>query len=342
MKTSKSFFKKILIWVFTSIIVITGIIIFFQISPWLDSILIRHEFNENARRVSEEMEPFLPSDIASFYDLQYRENDKDALLDVHFPDSISTTCQILPTIVWIHGGAWVSGSKENVANYCKMLAGKGFTVAAIDYSVAPEHTYPTPVIQANAALDYLNKNRAGLHIDPSSIIIAGDSGGAQIAAQLANIISEPSYAAKFNIKSALKRDQLLAVLLFCGIYDLNDMNQDDLDNGFLRTILWAYTGSKNFKNNPELASFSVADYVTSTFPTAFISVGNGDPLASQSYIFAKKLARLNVKVDTLFFSNKYQPLLPHEYQLDYNTIAGKMAFEKETSFLSSIVKKQKN
>ncbi|PWN57950.1 alpha/beta hydrolase [Chryseobacterium viscerum] len=345
MKINKNFIKIILISIFTTIIIVAGIAIFFQISPWPDSILIRHTFNENGRRVSEEIEPFLPSEIGSLYDLEYIENDKDALLDVHFPDSISTTGQMLPTIVWIHGGAWVSGSKEIVANYCKMLAGKGFTVVAIDYSVAPEYTYPTPVIQGNKALDYLNKNCADLHIDPCSIIIAGDSGGAQIAAQLANIISEPSYAAKFDIKAAVKREQLLAVLLFGGAYDLNDMKLADLessDNGFLRTVLWAYTGSKNFNDDPELISASVSDYVTDTFPPAFISVGNGNPLASQSYIFARKLAGLNVKVDTLFFSNNYKPLLSHEYQFDYKTADGKMAFGKSVAFLSSIVKNHRD
>ncbi|SMO71926.1 Acetyl esterase/lipase [Chryseobacterium rhizoplanae] len=342
MKTNEHKIRRVLVWTLTTIIMIAaGIFIFSQISPWPRSLLIRHELNENGRRQSEELEPFLHSEISTVYDLNYRENDKEALLDVHFPDSISTTVEKLPTIVWIHGGGWVSGSKEIVGNYCRMLAGKGYTVAAIDYSVAPEYTYPTPVIQANAALDYLNKNFATLHIDSGSMIIAGDSGGAQIAAQLANIISEPAYAAKFNIKSALKREQLRAVLLFCGAYDLNDIKQADSrgpGKDFLRTVFWAYTGTRNFIHDPEVATASVADYVTPAFPPAFISVGNADPLASQSYMFARKLARLNVKVDTLFFPNNYKPLLPHEYQFDFNNAAGKMALEKATAFLSSTVK----
>ncbi|MBT2623685.1 alpha/beta hydrolase [Chryseobacterium sp. ISL-6] len=317
---------KILTWDFTTIIVIApGIFISFQVSSWPDTLLIRHAFNKNCRRVSEAMEPFLPSGINRLYDLRYMDNDKDALLDVHFPDSISTTDDVLPTIAWIHGGSWISGSKENVANYCKMLAGKGFTVVAINYSVASEYTYPTLVIQANAALDYLNRNGTALR----SISIARDFGGAQVAAQLANIISQPSYTSMPNIKSLLKREQLRAILLFCGAYDINDIKEVDL-NGlykrFLKTALWAYSGMKNFTTDP-------------AFPPAFISVGNADPLASQSYAFARKLTRLNIKVDTLFFTTNYTPLLPYEYQFDFSYPARKMALEEAIAFLSSTLKK---
>ncbi|UCA61815.1 alpha/beta hydrolase [Chryseobacterium rhizoplanae] len=338
--------RRGLLWTITTIVIIaSAIFIFFLVSPWPDAILLRHKFNENSKIVSEKLEPFVPSEVSTMYDLHYIPDDKDAIFDVHFPDSISTTDQVLPTIVWIHGGGWVSGSKEDVANYCRILSGKGYTVVAIDYSLAPEFKYPTPVIQANIALDYLNINADNLHIDPSSIIIGGDSGGAHIAAQLANIISEPQYAAKFHIKSSLQRQQLKGVLLFCGAYDINDLKQADLTSphqDFLKTALWAYTGTKDFIHNPELATASVADYVTATFPPSFITVGNADPLARQSYAFARKLSRLNVRVDTLFFPQNYKPSLCHEYQFNFNSPAGKMAMEKTAAFLSSAVKKQEH
>ncbi|MBP1164543.1 acetyl esterase/lipase [Chryseobacterium bernardetii] len=79
------------------------------------------------------------------------------------------------------------------------------------------------------------------------------------------------------------------------------MNLNGFDKDFLGTVFWVYTGTKNFKNDPGVETDSVADYVTSTFPPAFINVGNADLLARQSYAFARKFTRLNVKVDTLFF-----------------------------------------
>ena len=49
--------------------------------------------------------------------------------------------------------------------------------------------YPTPILQVNAALAFLEKNEARLHVDASKLFLAGDLAGAQIAAQLAAVIS---------------------------------------------------------------------------------------------------------------------------------------------------------
>ncbi|MFS4432245.1 alpha/beta hydrolase [Chryseobacterium sp. S90] len=332
--------KRILIKLFACLIILGGgSFIFCQISPWPEAMLIRLAFNKNGKKTAKALQPFVPTGIATISNLQYQKDDKDAYLDVYYPQSLIRIRKILPTIMWIHGGGWVSGSKENVANYCKILAGKGFTVVAINYSIAPEHTYPTPVIQANQALDYLINNNKTLHVDPDSIIIAGDSGGAHIAAQLANIISEPSYATEMKMFPSITRPQLSGVILFCGAYDLKQVDFEGKYKGFLKTVLWAYTGTEDFLTDPRIAPASVLNYVTSTFPPTFISVGNGDPLSNQSHSLARKLVQMNVKVDTLFYSTDYSPVLPHEYQFNLKGDEGKKALEKVSAFLSSAVKK---
>jgi len=109
--------------------------------------------------------------------------------------------------------------------------------------------------------------------------------------------------------------------------------------GFLKTVLWAYTGTEDFLTDPKIAPASVYNYISSTFPPAFISVGNGDPLANQSYSLARKLVQNNVKVDTLFYPKDYNPILPHEYQFNLKGEAGKKALDKVSTFLSSGIKK---
>ncbi|UZM97663.1 carboxylesterase family protein [Lysinibacillus sp. MHQ-1] len=43
----------------------------------------------------------------------------------------------LPVIMWIHGGAFVSGSKEQTQEYGMALANEGYVVANINYAIAP-------------------------------------------------------------------------------------------------------------------------------------------------------------------------------------------------------------
>ena len=111
--------------------------------------------------------------VESSLNEQYRPNDKGACLDVYYPSSIKDTAKTLPTVVWVHGGAFISGDKADIANYAKILASRNYTVVSVGYSLAPEKHYPTPIFQVNDALAYLDRNAVRLHIDSNRYILAG-------------------------------------------------------------------------------------------------------------------------------------------------------------------------
>ena len=200
---------KALGWTFGVLAVLTLVIyIAFQVSPWPNSLLIRYEFTKGAERTSKALERFVPDNIVSVDNQQYRPNDADGRLDVFYPKG---TDKQLPTIVWIHGGGWVSGDKDEVDNYLKILASKGFTTVGVDYTIAPEAQYPTPLFEVNDALKYIQDNAERLNIDSNKIVLAGDSAGSQITAQVANAITSPDYASKLGMQPTLEASKLRAV-----------------------------------------------------------------------------------------------------------------------------------
>ena len=69
---------------------------------------------------------------------------------------------------------------------------------------------------------FLGKNAAGLHVDASKLFLAGDLTGAQIAAQLAAVITNSPYAKQMGVTPSIDRHQLKGVILHCGLYDLRD------------------------------------------------------------------------------------------------------------------------
>ena len=75
------------------------------------------------QKASQALEKHVPPALSAQLNEHYDPSDPDALLDVFYPSAIAD--KPLPTIVWVHGGGWISGSKDDIANYGKVLAGKG-------------------------------------------------------------------------------------------------------------------------------------------------------------------------------------------------------------------------
>lgn len=329
--------QKVLLWIAGSIIgLVVAVYIAFQVSPWPSALLIRWAFDQNAKERVAALQKYIPTDVSEQLNQQYRAGDRDAYLDVYYPSAAGANDK-LPTIVWVHGGGWISGDKKDVAPYLKILASKGYTVIGINYSIAPEKQYPTPVIQTNEALDYIQNQATAFHVDTNQIFLAGDSAGSHIAAQIAAITTNPQYAEVMKQQPALRAEQLAGMLLNCGAYDLALVNaQGDTEGAkLLRTFLWAYSGDKNFMQDPDLANASVIDHVTASFPPTFITAGNDDPLLPQSVAFAQKLQALGVQVDSLFYARDFSPGLQHEYQFDLSTQSGQEALQRMEAFVTA-------
>lgn len=319
--------------------------------------VIRAVFQSNAAKVKTVMEEYAPkSGVDSVLNVTYAET-PDSQLDVFYPTG---TDKPLGTIIWTHGGAWVSGSKDNDTPYFQILASHGYTVIGLNYGYGPEHTYPYAVYQLNDALAFIVKNAETYHVDPTKLIMAGDSAGAQLTAQLAAAITDPTYATVISslpntnihtLTPAITPEQLRGVILNCGIYDMAAMiaspdqsNTASSTESWVTkllvwgndTSLWAYTGTRDLQNSVALSQMSSINYVTSKFPATYISGGNADPLTdAQSKPMAAKLTALGVSVDSLFWPATETPPLPHEYQFKLNLAAAQTALTRTLAFVAA-------
>ena len=331
--------KKAIIKFFILIVLLISLVVIsFKLSPYPSAWIIRHAFDKEAEKVNIALEKHVPKNITSKLDIIYNPNDSDAKLDLYFPENKNDS---MPIIIWTHGGGWISGNKSQIGNYCKILASNGFVVASIDYSIAPENNYPKPVAQLNEALGFLHKNAKKYAINSNQFFLAGDSGGSHIAAQVATIITSEAYAEKMQIQPAIPKKDLAGMLLYCGPFDTQKVNLNGDFGVFLKTVLWSYSGDKNFMENQNFKTASVINYVTKDFPPTYISVGNADPLETHSKELANKLENLNVAVERLFFEAEYEPKLPHEYQFNLETEAGKTALKKSITFCKQTIASRK-
>lgn len=320
-------------WLIGSLLVLGLVAIAFEVSPRPSVMIVRAIFDHGAGEASRKLLAHVPVSIVTDT-LRYDDADPDAWLDIH---RLQSGVVAGPTVVWIHGGGFVSGRRSDITNYTKVLAGKGFTVVNLDYTIAPEAHYPKPIRQVNRALAYLTRNANRLGIDSNRFVLAGDSAGAQIAAQSSAVISNPAYGQLLGIQPEVRPDQLAGALLYCGVYDISGMGKNGGILGwFVGSAGWAYSGKRNWREDAQFRTMSVAEHLTRAFPPAFISAGNADPLTPQSVELAKALAHADIPVETLMFPTDYMPPLGHEYQFDLNGSAGKLALEKSVAWLRQL------
>jgi arylformamidase len=87
-----------------------------------------------------------------------------------------------PVLVYIHGGYWRSGAKEDNANFVPAFTTRGATVVLVEYDLCPQVTVTDIVRQTRAAIGWTLKNILRYGADPSKVYISGHSAGGQLTA----------------------------------------------------------------------------------------------------------------------------------------------------------------
>ena len=107
---------------------------------------------------------------------------------------------VLPGIVFFHGGGWVAGNLDSHDTLCRALCHhSGARVVAVDYRLAPEHRFPAAILDAVAALEWVAGHAGQFAIDPVRLAVAGDSAGGNLAAVAAQQARAAGPAVRFQL-----------------------------------------------------------------------------------------------------------------------------------------------
>lgn len=122
----------------------------------------------------------LPPGTEVFRDLEYVANGHARnRLDLYLPPRRDRP---LPVLVWIHGGAWLGGSKENCP--AVPLVAKGYAVASINYRLSQHATFPAQIEDCKAAIRWLRASAGKYNLNADRIGVWGASAGGHLAALL--------------------------------------------------------------------------------------------------------------------------------------------------------------
>jgi acetyl esterase/lipase len=105
-------------------------------------------------------------------------------VDVYAPNGTAAGAN-LPVIVFIYGGSWASGDKNDYQFLGQALASRGFLVAMPNYRLVPETLFPGFIEDCALGVKWVSENIAAHGGDPSRIVLMGHSAGAYNAIMLA-------------------------------------------------------------------------------------------------------------------------------------------------------------
>ncbi len=132
--------------------------------------------------------PF-PGDVVALPDLTYATipGYRPLKLDIYRKQGAKDR----PLLVYIHGGGWAMGNSRGLAAFANFpavladLAARGYAVAAVNYRLKSEATFPAQSQDVDAAIRWLRANAAAYGIDPTRVGVFGDSAGGHLAAMAA-------------------------------------------------------------------------------------------------------------------------------------------------------------
>lgn len=153
-------------------------------------------------------------------DVIFREVDGVRLrLDVYRPKD--RPAQLLPSVLFVHGGAWVVGSKRQSPFLMFDLAAAGYVVFSVNYRLAPRFPLPAAIHDCKAAVVWVREHAAQYGGTPEAIAM-GNSAGGHLAAMLACSAQDRSLQPGFEDKDCSVR----AGVILYGLSDIAGIFED--------------------------------------------------------------------------------------------------------------------
>lgn len=220
-----------------------------------------------------------------------------------------------PILVFYHGGGWVIGDLYTHDGICRSIVNAaGCAVASVDYRLAPEFKYPTPVEDSYAGLLWVAANATRLGLDPARIAVGGDSAGGNLAAVMA-LLARDRHGPRI----------LLQVLIYpVTNHDFGTVSYRENATGFLLSTedmrwFWRHYLSREEQGREPSVSPLLAKSLAD-LPSALVITAGCDPLRDEGEAYAGRLRDAGVAVTLTQYSGMFHGFLRMTRILDQSRV----------------------
>ncbi len=310
------------IWITTLIILVVSLILVFNLKSHYNHVHDKQKSKTNVQINNK--------NVKLYRDISYGKGMPNSKLDIITPADMSNDTK-LPVIFWMHGGGFIAGDKQYKNQLLSRIAEQGYIIVNVNYALAPQYKYPTPLVQLNQAVKFVKENKHELPIDFDQVVIGGDSAGAQLTSQYVAMQTNEDLRDEMHFEQQFKPSQIKAAVFFGGFYNMKTVRATEFPR--IQLFMKSYTGTSHWETDfKNLSQMSTLNQVTHEYPPTFLSVGDADPFYSQNKEFAQGLKAENIPVDTLFYDGSHY--LHHQYQFHLDKPESKENIKKVLLFLS--------
>ncbi len=269
-----------------------------------------------------DMDPPTPPGVVERLGVEYRRvGDRSLLLDLYSPTNRTGK---VPGMIFIHGGGWKSGKRQDYRVYTSYFASRGYVAATIDYRLVPEGRMDEQLSDCQAAIGWMRTNAVSLGVDPERLVVVGGSAGGHLS------LLSGYTAAYAEAKAALGwRDphRVAAVVDFYGPADLTAPEARDV------SLVTNLMGGKMEAAPERWRMASPIFLVASNTPPTLIFQGTIDQIVpvKQSDALAEKLQATGVR-------HEYERLDGWPHTMDATRPVNNYCRQRIEQFLDSVLK----
>ena len=202
-----------------------------------------------------------------------------------------------PLVIWIHGGAWKTGSKADPLPL-RLLAGERYAIASVNYRLSNMAKFPAQIEDCKAAVRWLRAHASEYALDPARFAAWGSSAGGHLVALLGTA------GDKFDLgEHTAVSSRVQAVVDYYGPTDFLQMDAHALPSApFKHAALDSpeseLVGGPLLENDLVAARANPVTHVTRDDAPFLIVHGDRDPLVPlhQSQLLESALRKANVPV----------------------------------------------
>ncbi len=192
----------------------------------------------------------------------------------------------LPVLVFLHGGVWQRGDKDDYRNIGEAFARRGILTAVVSYRLAPAARHPAQAQDAARAVAWLARHAAEYGARADRIYVSGHSAGGHLASLL---LFDPQYLRAEGIDP----ETLAGVIPLSGVFDLTKP-MDDTPGGGLDRFVYPVFGD----DRKVLEAASPINHLHSTRVRVSVILAGDDygGMVRQSEMYVEALRRHNIPV----------------------------------------------